>query len=105
MLQYKDADANKIGARLNAYYSSKEHKHTYTAREQSRAETVKDLLELAYKGTVYVNFRKQFIAIKLAAGALKRDNYFAKQFELYVKESNYKVVTTAQGTIIRIARA
>jgi len=105
MLHYKDADENRVGARLNAYYSSKEHRHRYTAREQSRAETVKDLLELAYRGTVYVNFRKQFIAIKLAAGALKRDRYYVEQFELFVKESGYKVVTTAQGTIIRIPRA
>jgi hypothetical protein len=104
MLKYKDAEDNAKGARLNAFYASAQYKHTYTAREQCKAETVKDLLELAYKGTVYVNYRKQFISVKLAKGAIKRDKHVAAQFELYVKESNYKVVATAQGTIIRIER-
>ena len=105
MLHYKDAEDNARGACLNAYYSSKQYKHTYTLKEQSKAQTVADLLDLAYKGQIYVNYRKQFISVKLARGAIKRDKHFAQQFELYVKESNYRVVVTAQGTIIRIQRA
>jgi hypothetical protein len=60
------------------------------------------LLDCAYKGTIYVNFRKQFVSVKLAAGALLRDKQFAQQIALIAAENGYKVKQTKQGTIYNI---
>jgi|APCry1669191860_1035381.scaffolds.fasta_scaffold01206_13 hypothetical protein len=104
MLKYRDAEDNARGARINAFYNNEKYKHTYSLREQARAQTVVDLLDLAYKGTIYVNYRKQFISIKLARGAMKRDKYYVQQFALFVKESGFEQVETPQATIFHVQR-
>jgi len=104
MLKCVGAEENRKGAFLNALYNNKEFKHYYTPKQQARAETVKDLMLCAYSGTVYINYRKQFISIKLARGAFRRDKRIAQQFEQFIAENRYTQVETAQGTIVRIAR-
>jgi len=104
MFYYKDADENAKGAAVNAFYNSKQYKHTFTAKQQAEAQTLVDVIDLAYKGTTYVNFRKQFISVKLAKGALKRDKHFAAELRVLCVEKGIAVVETPQGTIYRIKK-
>ena len=105
MLKYVTAEENAQGAAIRARYYNDSYKHTYTPKQQAQAQTFCDILKLAYSGDVYVNYRKQFIAVKLAKNAYKRDKHFARELELLVAERKYKIAITAQGTIYRIARA
>lgn len=104
MLKYSDAEENKRGAYVNALFRNKQYEHTYTPKQRAQAQTLVDVIDLAYKGSTYVNYRKQFISVKLAKGAFKRDKHFAQQLTLLCVEKGYAVVTTPQGTIYRIAR-
>lgn len=104
MLHYKDADEYRQSARVRAHFASKQYEHTYTSRQRAAAQTFVDCLRLAYSGTVYVNYRKQFISVKLCAGAHRRDRVLAEQIRVLCAERGHAVVSTPQGTIYRLTR-
>ena len=102
MLKNEDAKEYSKSAAVRAYYSNKQFEHTHTQQTKNKAKTFADLLDCAYKGTIYVNFRKQYISVKLAKGALLRDKQFAHEIKVIAVENGYKVKQTKQGTIYNI---
>ena len=98
------ADDNASKAAVNAAYANKAMQHTYTAAQQCSAQRVVDVVSTAYNfDAVYTNYRKKFIAVKFTALRV-RNKEFAKQVQLAFAERNYSIVSTAQGTVVRIAR-
>jgi hypothetical protein len=98
------ADDNASKAAVSAAYANKAMQHTYTAAQQNAAQRVVDAVSTAYNyDTVYTNYRKKFIAVKFTALRV-RDKNFAKQVQQAFAERNYSIVSTAQGTVVRIAR-
>lgn len=104
MLQanYTTADDNASKAAVNAYYSNKQYKNTYTVAEQTLAQCALDVLHTAYKFTSsYINYRKTFIAVKIA-GYTAYNKATAKLAISILEEKGYTVVVTQQGLIVRI---
>ena len=104
MLHYEDAKEYKRSAAVRAHMANKHYEPTYSSQQRAAARTLADIIDLAYKGTVYINYRRQFISVKLASGALVRDRNCAAELKLLCAERGYAVVSTPQGTIFRIAR-
>ena len=103
-LSYKDAEDNRRGAALNAYYRNREMAATYTLSQQCLAQRALDLLDTAYAyAESYINYRKQFIAVKIA-GAIKRDKSLAREAVSILEGRGYTVVSTPQGIVVRIPR-
>lgn len=103
-LRYRDAEDNKRGAALNAYYRNREMACTYTREQQCLAQRALDLLDTAYAyANSYINYRKRFIAVKLE-GALRRDKNMAREAVSILEARGYEVVSTAQGIVVRIPR-
>lgn len=103
-LNYRDADENKRGAALNAYYRNREIACTYTREQQCLAQRALDLLDTAYAyAESYINYRKKFIAVKIA-GAIKRDKKMATEAVSILESKGYDVVSTPQGIVVRIPR-
>lgn len=103
-LMYRDADDNRRGAALNAYYRNREMACTYTREQQCLAQRALDILDCAYAyAQSYINYRKKFIAVKLE-GALKRDKTMAAQAVSILEGKGYEVVATPQGIVVRIPR-
>jgi hypothetical protein len=97
-------DNNKRGAALNAYYRNREMACTYTREQQCLAQRALDLLDTAYAyADSYVNYRKKFIAVKIA-GAVKRDRKLAAEAQACFAARGYSVVATPQGIVVRIPR-
>ncbi len=103
-LNYRDADDNKRGAALNAYFRNRELAATYTVAQQCLAQRALDLLDTAFAyAESYINYRKTFIAVKLE-GAIKRDKALAKEALSILEGKGYGVVSTPQGIVVRIPR-
>lgn len=103
-LSYRDAEDNRRGAALNAYYRNREMAATYTLSQQCLAQRALDLLDTAYAyAESYINYRKQFIAVKIA-GAIKRDKSLAREAVSILEGRGYTVVSTPQGIVVRIPR-
>jgi len=103
-LNYRDADDNKRGAALNAYYRNRELACTYTPQQQCMAQRALDLLDTAFAyAESYINYRKKFIAVKLE-GAIKRDRAMAREAVSILESKGYAVVSTPQGIVVRIPR-
>ena len=103
-LNYRDAEDNRRGAALNAYYRNRELACTYTREQQCLAQRALDLLDTAYAyAQSYINYRKKFIAVKLE-GALRRDRARAAEAVSILESKGYEVVVTAQGIVVRIPR-
>lgn len=103
-LNYKDADDNKRGAALNAYYRNREMAATYTLSQQCLAQRALDLLDTAFAyAESYINYRKKFIAVKIE-GAIKRDKMLAREAVSILEDKGYSVVSTPQGIVVRIPR-
>ncbi len=102
-LDTKDAGTYAYAAARDAQRQNSNNKSTYSQDQIRRALTVRDLLDSAFSYTnLYINYRKQFIAIK-AEGHRARDAMAKQVVELF--ESNgYLVASTPQGMIVRIAR-
>jgi hypothetical protein len=97
-------DNNKRGAALNAYFRNREMACTYTLSQQCLAQRALDLLDTAYAyAESYINYRKKFIAVKIA-GAIRRDKKMAAEAMSIFEERGYNVVATAQGIVVRIPR-
>ena len=103
-LNYRDADDNRRGAAVNAYYRNRELACTYTREQQCLAQRALDILDCAYAyAQSYINYRKKFIAVKLE-GALRRDRARAAEAVSILESRGYEVVSTAQGIVVRIPR-
>jgi hypothetical protein len=103
-LNYRDADDNKRGAALNAYFRNREMAGTYTREQQCLAQRALDLLDTAYAyANSYINYRKTFMAVKIE-GAVRRDRKLAAEAVSILEDRGYEVVTTAQGIVVRIPR-
>jgi hypothetical protein len=103
-LNYRDADDNKRGAALNAYYRNREMAATYTLSQQCLAQRALDLLDTAFSyAESYINYRKKFIAVKIE-GAMKRDRRLAAEAVSILESKGYNVVSTPQGIVVRIPR-
>lgn len=83
---------------------SRENAATYTSQQRGAAETVRDLLDLAYayKG-IYINYRKTFIVVKMDS-PLVRDRRQAKEIDAIFTEKGYVKVKSDQGIMIRLPR-
>lgn len=103
-LNYRDAEDNRRGAAVNAYYRNRELACTYTREQQCLAQRALDILDCAYAyAQSYINYRKKFIAVKLE-GALRRDRARAAEAVSILESKGYEVVVTAQGIVVRIPR-
>ena len=79
-------------------------RYTYNAQLQDEAKRVEYMLGLAYEFTeTYTNFRKKFIAIKIADFKVKNQQY-VELFDEIIAERGYQKVVTPQGLVIRIMR-
>jgi hypothetical protein len=103
-LNYRDADDNKRGAALNAFYRNREMAGTYTREQQCLAQRALDLLDTAYAyANSYINYRKKFMAVKIE-GAMKRDKRLAAEAVSILEGKGYTVVSTPQGIVVRIPK-
>jgi hypothetical protein len=102
-LDTKDAGSYAYAAARDAQRQNSNNKSTYSQDQIRKALTVRDLLDSAFSyKTLYINYRKRFIAIK-AEGARAKDRMAKEVVDLF--ESNgYNVASTPQGLIVRIAK-
>jgi len=102
-LDTKEAGGFAYAAAMDAQRQNSNNKSTYTQDEIRRALSVRDLLDSAFSyKTLYINYRKKFIAVK-AEGARAKDAMAREVVKLF--ESNgYDVASTPQGLIVRIAK-
>ena len=102
-LDTKEAGTYARAAAMDAQRQNSNNKSHYTQEQVRQALTVRDLLDSAFSyNTLYINYRKKFIAVK-AEGARAKDTMAKEVVELF--ESNgYTVAATPQGVIVRIAK-
>ena len=102
-LETKQAGGFAFAAAMDAQRQNSNNKSTYSQDQIRKALTVRDLLDSAFSyKTLYINYRKKFIAVK-AEGARAKDRMAKEVVELF--ESNgYNVAATPQGLIVRIAK-
>ena len=81
--------------RANAY--SDDCRNFWTPRQQAQAETLKDIIGLAYAAKeTYLTYRKTKIVVKLA-GAIVRDRAMVRELETLCEERGYEKVRTSTG--------
>lgn len=106
-MQIKQLDSTEASSKqfafLDAARRSSEMQYLYTKEQRNTAITAADLLDSAYTGKMYINYRKQFIAIKLEAPTVK-DPVMLKKIEELFEERNYTKLISSQGIIYRIPR-
>ena len=102
-LDTKDAGQFARAAAMDAQRRNSNNKSHYTQEQVRQALTVRDLLDSAFSyKTLYINYRKKFIAVK-AEGARAKDAMARDVVRLF--ESNgYCVAQTPQGLLVRIAK-
>lgn len=107
MLQEKELNTRSAGnfawaAAKDAERYSDECRVRYTPRDRARAETFRDLVELAYTNVrPEPTYRKTFIVIKVENGNV-RDRKWASEIDAICVERNYEKTRTAQGFNFRI---
>lgn len=103
VLETKEA-TNAFFAQRDARMRNYAMSSTYTQSQRVRAERVKLALELVYRSKeVYINYRKNFIAVKLC-NALVRDKQAVADLEQFYAQEGIVKRESAQGTIYRIPR-
>jgi hypothetical protein len=102
-LDTKEAGTYARAAAMDAERQNSNNKSHYTQEQVRKALTVRDLLDSAFSyKTLYINYRKKFIAVK-AEGARAKDTMAKEVVDLF--ESNgYTVAQTPQGLLVRIAK-
>ena len=102
-LDTKEAGTYARAAVMDAQRQNSNNKSHYTQEQIRKALSVRDLLDSAFSyKTLYINYRKKFIAVK-AEGARAKDAMAREVVELF--ESNgYTVASTPQGLLVRIAK-
>jgi len=87
-----------VDARQRSYVASTH----YSDSEKLEAERVKMMLEMAYYGKIYLNYRQKFIVLK-AVGSVQNPELLA-ELEADYEERGYTKVVTEQGVIYRIPK-
>lgn len=104
-MQARDLDTKPANtawiAAMDADRYSRECRDRYTPREQATAETFRDLMNLAYAGAVYINYRKTFVTVKVNQPVV-RDRGFLRGLEELCAERKYDKIRTAQGISYRL---
>ena len=94
----------KRGAALNAYYQNRQNAMTYTPAQQCQAQRALDILDTAFAyAESYINYRKNFIAVKIA-GHIARNKNISKEAVSILEEKGYDIVSSKQGLVVRIPR-
>ena len=107
MLQEKELKTQAAGvyawaAARDAERYSDECRLIYTSAQRARAETFRDLVEMAYTNVrSEPTYRKKFIVIKVENGKV-RDRRLAQEIDAIVAERGYEKTRTAQGFNFRI---
>ena len=102
-LETKQAGGFAYAAAMDAQRQNSNNKSTYTQEQVRRALTVRDLLDSAFSyKTLYINYRKKFIAVK-AEGARAKDAMAREVVKLF-ETNGYDVASTPQGLIVRIVK-
>lgn len=107
MLQEKELNTRSAGnfawaAAKDAERYSDECRVRYTPKDRARAETFRDLVEMAYTNVrAEPTYRKTFIVIKVENGQV-RDRKWAREIDAICVERNYDKTRTAQGFNFRI---
>ena len=104
--EFRAAGGFARGAAINAIYRDRNNKLTYSAREQARAETVRDLVGIAFPTSeCFVNYRKTFIAVKISKPSKARLlTSSAQMFESVMDDFGAKKVITDTSIVYRIPR-
>lgn len=103
-LETKSAGSYAWAAAKNAYQYSDECRVIYTPAQRARAESFRDIVDLAYTNVLKEpTYRKKFITVKVDRGQV-RDRRMAKEIDLICQERGYEKVHTAQGIIFRITK-
>jgi hypothetical protein len=106
-MQIKQIDSTEASSKqfafLDASRRNSEMQYLYTTEQRNTAITAADLLDSAYNGKLYINYRKQFIAIKLETPTVK-DPVMLKKIEELFEERQYTKLISSQGIIYRIPR-
>ena len=102
-LDTKDAGTYARAAAMDAQRQNSNNKSHYTQEQVRKALTVRDLLDSAFSyKTLYINYRKKFIAVK-AEGARAKDA-MAREVVALFESNGYTVASTPQGLLVRIAK-
>jgi len=75
----------------------------YTSQQKLNAERKKLVLEMAYYGTVHVNYRKKFVALKVANTNVQ-NRKLLQELEQDFAAQNIARVVTPQGVVYRIPK-
>jgi hypothetical protein len=107
MIQEKELNSRAAGvyawaAAQDAHRYSDECRMRYTPAQRARAETFRDLVEMAYTNVrAEPTYRKKFIVVKVEHGQV-RDRKMAREIDAIVAERNYEKTFTPQGFNFRI---
>lgn len=107
MIQEKELNTQAAGkfawaAAKDAHRYSDECRMIYTSAQRARAETFRDLVEMAYTNVrAEPTYRKKFVVIKVEHGQV-RDRRAAREIDLIVAERGYQKTYTPQGFNFRI---
>ena len=102
-LDTKEAGTYARAAAMDAQRQNSNNKSHYTQEQIRKALSVRDLLDSAFSyKTLYINYRKKFIAVK-AEGARAKDA-MAKEVVALFESNGYTVASTPQGLLVRIAK-
>lgn len=107
MLKARELDTKPAGrfayaAARDADRYSDECRMRYTASQRARAETLRDIVSMAYMGSnIYINYRKTFVVIKVEKAEV-RDRRMARELDEICTERNYVKTRSAQGIAFRI---
>lgn len=103
--QARAADDNhkRHAAALDARHRNNIHRCNHTDLTKTRAERVRWALELVYHNpTIYVSYRKKFIAVKVEAPVVVKNRHALVSLEDEWTQLGYTKLVTAQGVIYRI---
>ena len=107
MLKALDLDTKPAGrfayaAARDADRYSDECRMRYTATQRAQAETMRDIVSLAYMGSnIYINYRKTFIVVKVEKAEV-RDRRMVRELDEICAERSYTKTRSAQGIAFRI---
>ena len=101
-LNTEDAGMFKWAAAMDANRRNTNNKSLYSQAQIRKALTIKDIVDSAFSyKTLYINYRKTFIAVKAEEAIAKNMQYKAVVNQL--ENCGHKVVLTRQGLIVRLA--
>ena len=103
----KDIDTQRSSAPWRVFKDvaaqNERNRATYSNKQRDAASKLEGYLKHAYYGKTYVNYRDNFIAIKVERARTK-DKFHKVLVEAVVKDNGYEVRRSEQGIIFRIPR-